>query len=144
MLSARHAQAAVTGGLIRAGTGKRAPLAALSSGDRVVIYSPRTDHPNGDPVRAVTAVGTVTDDALIGDESAGFARAATMVGIEPVPLDRVRELLPLPLLRFGCIALSESRGEALWAAVAPSMGQPSITGPPQGTVIVSGPVGNDR
>ncbi len=99
------------------GTGKRPALACLATGDRIVVYSPRTDHPEGDPLSAVTAVGTVTGDHPLADEAAGSTRAPAMTGIEPVPLERIRRQLPLPLLRFGCIALSDSQGDELWAVV---------------------------
>lgn len=47
VLSGRHAQQAVDTQRIATGTGKRAVLARMSTGDHIVVYSPRTDHPGG-------------------------------------------------------------------------------------------------
>ena len=40
--------------------GKREPMQRMSAGDRVVFYSPTTDYPDGEPLRAFTGMGTVT------------------------------------------------------------------------------------
>lgn len=42
--------------------GKRAPLARMSRGDGILIYSPTTTYPHGAPLRAVTFVGEVTGE----------------------------------------------------------------------------------
>lgn len=98
--------------------GKRQPMQRMSVGDRVVIYSPTTDYPDGEPLRAVTAVGTVTGDVA---ESAviegGFCRPAALTEIDPVPLAKVREHLIVPLLRYGFFAVADESAEALWTVL---------------------------
>lgn len=75
-----HARRGLSDGLVMANHGKRFPLAQMSPGDDVLIYSPRTAHPNGEPLRAVTVVGEVTgeeprpSDVIAG----GFRRAASL------------------------------------------------------------------
>lgn len=118
VLSGRHAQQAVDTQRIATGTGKRAVLARMSTGDHIVVYSPRTDHPGGAPLGAVTVVGTITGEQPEGDEASGFGLAAELRRVDPVPLERLRDHLPVPLLRFGSLALSEAQGLAVWGVVA--------------------------
>jgi EVE domain len=81
-----HARRGLTAGFIMANHGKRSPLARISPGDGVLIYSPTTTHPNGKPLRAVTIVGEVTgdepepSDVILG----GFRRQASLREIEPI------------------------------------------------------------
>lgn len=84
--------------------GKRAPLARMNVGDRVFIYSPKTAYPDGEPLRAITFVGTVTGDAPEPSVviAGGFRRRATLREVTPVPLAAVRDHLPTSRLRFGC------------------------------------------
>ncbi len=118
VISREHALAGVAGGFLMTGTGKRPALARMAVGDRVVVYSPRTDHPGGQPLRSVTALGEVTGAEPTEVQPDVFARAAELTTIDPVPLADLREHLPVPMLRFGCIALSAERGEAVWAIVS--------------------------
>jgi hypothetical protein len=60
VVSRAHAQLGVAGGFLQLGHGKRAPLARLRAGDGIVLYSPRTAHPDGEPLQSFTAIGTVT------------------------------------------------------------------------------------
>lgn len=117
VLSAHHARQAVDDHRIMTGTGKRSVLSRMSTGDHIVVYSPRTEHPGGEPLSAVTAVGTVTGEQPEGDDAVGFWLAAELRSVRPVPLDRLRDHLPVPLLRFGCVALGEAQGAGVWAAV---------------------------
>ncbi len=50
---------AVKGGFIQLNHGKKAPLQRFRSGDRLVVYSPRTAYPDGDPLQALTAIGVI-------------------------------------------------------------------------------------
>lgn len=99
--------------------GKRAPLARMSVGDGVLIYSPTTSYPAGAPLRAITIVGEVTgaepepSDVITG----GYRRAARLREIDPLPLSRVREHLPTSRLRFGFVELAAADAEAIWAMV---------------------------
>ena len=57
-----HARRGVREGFIMANHGKRAPLRRMSRGDGILVYSPTTTYPRGEPLRAVTFVGEVTGD----------------------------------------------------------------------------------
>src|SRR5690625_5394251 len=96
-----HALRGVQSGFIMANHGKRAPLARMSVGDGILIYSPTTTYPRGTPLRAITIVGEVTGTEPEPSEAipGGFRRAATLREIEPLPLDAIREQLPTARLR---------------------------------------------
>lgn len=100
--------------------GKRPPLARMSAGDGILIYSPTTTFPGGEPLRAVTFVGEVTGAepepsvAIPG----GFRRAATLREIVPLPLDDVRDHLPVSRIRFGFFELGQADAEAVWNLIA--------------------------
>lgn len=115
-----HARRGVSGGFVMANHGKRSPLARMSPGDRVLVYSPRTAYPDGEPLRAVAIVGEVTgeepepSDVITG----GFRRAASLREIEPLPLDEIREHLPVSRIRFGFFELDAVDAEKIWTLVA--------------------------
>ena len=54
-----HVNAGVKGAFIQLNHGKKAPLRRLKAGDGVIMYSPRTAYPDGEPLQAFTAIGTV-------------------------------------------------------------------------------------
>lgn len=56
-----HVLRAVGGRFIQASHGKPFPVRAMAPGDRLVCYSPRTEHPEGDRLQAFTAIGRVAD-----------------------------------------------------------------------------------
>ena len=118
--SLEHARRGVTGGFVMANHGKRAPLARMSVGDGVFIYSPTTTYPRGEPLRAVTIVGEVTGDEPEPSEviPGGFRRAARVREIEPLPLEEIREHLPVSRIRFGLFELDPTDAEAIWTLVA--------------------------
>lgn len=60
VVSREHVRLGVKGGFIQLGHGKKAPLQRLRAGDALVIYSPRTAYPDGEPLQAFTAIGVVT------------------------------------------------------------------------------------
>lgn len=97
--------------------GKRAPLARMSPGDGILIYSPTTTFPKGEPLRAVTFVGEVT-----GTEPepspvipGGFRRAAALREVEPLALDAIRTHLPTSRLRFGFFELDPADAQTILA-----------------------------
>jgi hypothetical protein len=99
--------------------GKRAPLARMSIGDRILVYSPKTTFPDGDPFQAIAIVGTVTSSepepsAVI---PGGFRLRADLRQIEPIPLAQVREHLPTGRLRLGCFELERDGAAAIWKLV---------------------------
>lgn len=114
-----HARRGLADGFVMANHGKRAPLARMAVGDGIFIYSPKTTFPGGEPFRAIAIVGEVTGQAP--EPSAvipgGFRRAASLREIDPIPLDRIRDHLPVSSLRFGSFALSAEDSAAIWALV---------------------------
>ena len=119
VVSREHARRGVDGGFVMANHGKRPPLARMSPGDGILIYSPTTSYPRGEPLRAVTIVGEVTgeepepSDVIPG----GFRRAARLREIEPLPLEEIREHLPVSRLRFGFLELDAVNAEAIRSRV---------------------------
>lgn len=107
-------------GFVMANHGKRAPLARMSAGDGILIYSPTTTYPRGEPLRAITIVGEVT--GTVPEESevipGGFRRAAALREIEPLPLAAIRDHLPTSRLRFGFFELDPADAGAIWELVA--------------------------
>ena len=61
-VSRDHVRMGVKGGFTQAGHGKSSGLKRLAKGDLIAFYSPRTAYPDGDPLRAFTALGRVADD----------------------------------------------------------------------------------
>jgi len=122
VVSREHARRGVDGGFVMANHGKRPPLARMSAGDGILIYSPTTSYPRGEPLRAITIVGEVTgeepepSDVIPG----GFRRAASLREVEPLPLEEIREHLPVSRLRFGFFELDEANAEAIWSRVTQS------------------------
>jgi hypothetical protein len=60
VVSREHVQVGVKGGFIQLNHGKKAPVQRLHAGDGLVMYSPRTAYPDGEPLQCFTAIGTVT------------------------------------------------------------------------------------
>lgn len=119
VVSLEHARRGVAGGFVMANHGKRAPLARMSRGDGLLVYSPTTAYPRGEPLRAVTVVGEVTGDEPEPSEviPGGFRRAARLREVEPLPLERIREHVPVARLRFGFLELPAADAEAIRALV---------------------------
>ena len=120
VVSRDHARRGVSGGFVMANHGKRAPLARMSVGDGVLIYSAKTAYPRGEPLRAITVVGEVTGESPEASDviPGGFRRAASLREIEPIPLEEVREHLPVARLRFGFFELETADADAIWSLVA--------------------------
>ncbi len=116
-----HALRGVDGGFVMANHGKRAPLARMSPGDGILVYSPRTSHPGGESLRAVTVIGQVTGEEPEPSSAipGGFRRRASLRVVEPpLPLDDVRDHLPVSRLRFGFVELDPAAAEAVRARVS--------------------------
>jgi hypothetical protein len=122
VVSREHALRGVAAGFVMANHGKRAPLARMARGDGILIYSPTTTYPDGDPLRAVTIVGDI-----VGEEpepsaviDGGFCRAARLREVEPLPLEKIRTYLPVSRLRFGIFELDPTGAKAILAMVTPA------------------------
>lgn len=115
-----HARRGLVDGFVMANHGKRSPMARMSPGDGVLIYSPTTTYPHGEPLRAVTIVGHVTGEEPEPSTviAGGFRRSATLREIEPLPLEEIRGHLPVSRIRFGFFELDAIDAEAIWTLVA--------------------------
>ena len=121
VVSREHARRGVTGGFIMANHGKRAPLARMARGDGIIVYSPTTSYPDGEPLRAVSFVGEVTGDEPEPSEviAGGFRRAADLREVEPVPMQDIRDHLPASRIRFGFFEIDAADAEAIRARAVP-------------------------
>jgi hypothetical protein len=119
-----HARRGATGGFIMANHGKRAPLQRMSRGDGLLVYSPTTTFPRGEPLRAVTFVGEVTGAEPEPSEviAGGFRRAARLREIEPVPLADIRDHLPVSRIRFGSFEIDAADAAAILGHVVERSG----------------------
>ena len=119
-----HARRGAREGFIMANHGKRAPLQRMSRGDGILVYSPTTTYPRGEPLRAVTFVGEVTGDEPEPSEviAGGFRRAASLREVEPVPLSAIRDQLPVSRIRFGSFEIDAADAEAILGLVVERAG----------------------
>ncbi|WP_211188230.1 EVE domain-containing protein [Gordonia asplenii] len=118
VVSASHVRRGIDLGIAQVNHGKRAGLARMARGDGLVYYSPRTDYPDGDPLRAFTAVGIVADDDIWQADEGSFKpyrRRVNYLDAEAVPLAELHTRLVLTTapnwgyqLRRGLISLSEN------------------------------------
>ena len=70
VVSRSHVQIGVKGGFIQLNHGKKAPLEKLRAGDALVMYSPRTEYPDGEMLQAFTAIGTIVSGEIYQVEMA--------------------------------------------------------------------------
>jgi hypothetical protein len=64
VVSADHVARGVALGIAQIGHGKRAGLTRMRAGDGFAYYSPRPSLASQEPLRAFTAVGTITDEEI--------------------------------------------------------------------------------
>lgn len=67
-VSRGHVQRGVAGGFTQANHGKPHMLRRMARDDWIIFYSPKTDYPDGDPLRAFTAIGRVSDDEVYQED----------------------------------------------------------------------------
>lgn len=76
VVSRDHVMIGVEGGFAMLNHGKLGPLTRMSPGDTLIYYSPKTAYPQGAPLKAFTAIGTVGDapphQAEMGAGQTGF------------------------------------------------------------------------
>ncbi|ANW62263.1 MULTISPECIES: EVE domain-containing protein [Mycolicibacterium] len=89
-ISAQHVARGVAGGFTQADHGKSDRLSRLARGDWIAFYSPKTDYPEGEPLRMFTALGQVVDDAPyqaeVTPDFRPFRRRMEFVTCTPVPI----------------------------------------------------------
>jgi hypothetical protein len=64
VVSRDHVQRGVELGIAQLGHGKRTLLDRLAAQDWLIFYSPRTSYPDGEQLRAFTAIGRVVDEEI--------------------------------------------------------------------------------
>jgi predicted RNA-binding protein len=94
VVSRSHVQIGVKGGFVQLGHGKKAPLQKLHAGDGLVMYSPRTDYPDGEVLQSFTAIGVVTSGEIYQVEMSPEFRPFRI----DVQFHKCREALIKPLL----------------------------------------------
>jgi EVE domain-containing protein len=135
VVSREHVARGVAGGFAQLGHGKHAPLRRLMRGDWLVYYSPRTAYPDGEPVRAFTAIGQVADEEAtrvsVTEDFAPWRRRVRYEPAREVPaadLLRVLDVVPDPrrwglLVRRGLVEIGrpdfERIAEAMLGRVPP-------------------------
>jgi hypothetical protein len=72
VVSRNHVQRGVGLGIVQTNHGAKAGLARMSPGEWFVYYSPKTAYPDGDPLKAFTAIGRIADDELFQVSERGF------------------------------------------------------------------------
>lgn len=112
-----HARRGLAEGFVMANHGKRAPVARMSRGDRVLIYSPTTTYPKGEPLRAITFAGEVTGEEPEPSTviEGGWRRAAALREVDPIPLAAVKDHLRTGSIRFGFFELPSHSADAIWS-----------------------------
>lgn len=108
-VSAEHSARGQREGVVQACHGKVAPLRRMQAGDGVVIYSPRTAYPVGDPLQAFTAIGRLRPGApYVYDMGGGFTPYRRDVIWETCAAVPIRQMLD---------DLDLTRGQRSWGMV---------------------------
>jgi hypothetical protein len=109
IVSRSHVHCGVAGGFAQLNHGKRGPLERMSVGDWLVYYSPRTDFPDGEPLRAFTALGRIVGaTAYPFDMGGGFVPYRRDVryakGVREVPVSTLASELSFVTPSWGMLA----------------------------------------
>lgn len=109
VVSRSHVQRGVAGGFAQLNHGKRGPLERMSVGDWLVYYSPRTDFPDGDPLRAFTALGRIVGATTYAFDLRGgfvpYRRDVTYAkGVREVPVSALASELSFVTSNWGMLA----------------------------------------
>jgi hypothetical protein len=59
VVSRSHVEIGVKGRFVQLNHGKKAPLQKFHANDGLVMYSPRTAYPDGEPLQSFTAISTI-------------------------------------------------------------------------------------
>ncbi len=133
VVSRSHVRIGVKGAFIQLNHGKKAPLQKLRAGDALVMYSPRTDYPDGEVLQAFTAIGTIVSGEIYQVEMAPRFKPYRV----DVKFARCRETPIRPLIE----KLSFIRNKTHWGA-AFRFGQLKI--PAKDFALIAGRMGCAR
>jgi hypothetical protein len=108
VVSKDHVDIGIAGGFTQLNHGKAAPLERMRAGDGFAFYSPRTAHPDGDPLQAFTAIGRIrTGTVYQASGSAAFRPFRVDVDYLPARPAPIKPLIE---------QLSFIRSKAHWGA----------------------------
>lgn len=136
---------AVAGGFTQVNHGKAAPLERMRAGDGFLFYSPRTAHPDGEPLQAFTAIGRVRTGAVyqqtLRAEFRPFRVDVDYLRSEPAPIKPLIAQLSFirskthwgAAFRFGMLRIPE----ADFALIAAAMGCAHEIAQPEGAVVAA-------
>jgi len=131
VVSADHAEAAVTSGFVQLAFGQARPLSRMQPGDGLAIYSPRTAQAAGKPLQAFTAIGRIGEGPVYAappvDPSPTFRRDVAYLDATPAPIKPLLEHLSFirnkdhwgAAFRFGVVRVPRDD----FAAIAAAMGR---------------------
>ena len=111
-----HVLTGVELGIVQTNHGVRGGIQRMSPGDGLVYYSPKTDYPEGAPLRQFTAIGTIADGDPWQTETGLWRRAVAYENATPVEITPLLDRLELTrgnknwgfIMRRGQIEISES------------------------------------
>ncbi|RCW80806.1 EVE domain-containing protein [Paracoccus lutimaris] len=107
-VSREHVLIGVAGGFAMLNHGKLAPLKRLAPGDGLAYYSPKTGWPDGAPLKAFTALGTVRDAAPYEAEmrpgQTGFRLGIDWLPARETPISDLTDRLEFTRGNWGMLA----------------------------------------
>jgi hypothetical protein len=140
VVSAEHVVRGVSLGIAQINHGKRAGLARMRLGDRLVYYSPQQRLGEHEPVKAFTAIGELPDTEIWQADEGCFKPWRRKVDYRAdarrVPIESLRGRLDLMTapnwgyqLRRGLIPLSDTDFAVIYEAMTGSEAPPSDAAP---------------
>lgn len=108
VVSREHVLIGLRSGFAMMNHGKLAPLRRLTPGDGLIYYSPKTAWPDGAPLKAFTAIGTVRDAAPYQAEMRpgmlGYRRDIDWLPAAETPISLVIDRLEFARGNWGMLA----------------------------------------
>ncbi len=108
VVSREHVLIGVAGGFAMMNHGKLAPLKRLGPGDGLAYYSPRTAWPEGEVLKAFTAIGTVGDKPPYAAEmpggQTGFRLGIDWLNARETPISDLTDRLEFTRGNWGMLA----------------------------------------
>lgn len=127
VVSREHVLIGVEGGFAMLNHGKLAPLKRIAPGDTLIYYSPRTGYPDGEVLKAFTAIGTAGDkppyQAAMGAGGMGYRLDIDWLAATETAIASLSEGLEFTrgnwgmLARRGCFEISDADQKVIRAAM---------------------------
>jgi hypothetical protein len=109
-----HVLRGVSLGIVQTNHGAKAGIQRMQPGDGLVYYSPKTDYPDGDPLREFTAIGVVAEGEPWQVDSSMMAGSDFRPWRRKVLYDESAHAVPIaPLLE----TLELTRGNRNWGYI---------------------------